>query len=159
MSFLNFHACAHSVCSCIFNRTENWKTLGSYPSQRSSAIDPVIRSALWRAVSNRSKIHILFLRAYAWNNEIFSVYWESVTISEFRACTISGESRPNLCHSNAQLLVILNNNRILGRLWSSGLVREKTIRFRNCIVKLWTTGRLGHTGASAFCDSCRSRPY
>ena len=24
----------------------------------------------------RSKIHILFLRAYAWNNEIFSVYWE-----------------------------------------------------------------------------------
>ena len=29
-----------------------------------------------------SKIHILFLRAYAWNNEIFSVYWESGTMSE-----------------------------------------------------------------------------
>ena len=35
---------------------------------------PIGVSRLW------SKIHILFLRAYAWNDEIFSVHWESVTI-------------------------------------------------------------------------------
>ena len=35
------------------------------PREPSSAIDPNIRSALWRAISNRSKIHILFWRAYA----------------------------------------------------------------------------------------------
>ena len=38
---------------------------GYNPSEPSSAIDPNIRSALWRAISNRFKIHILFWRAYA----------------------------------------------------------------------------------------------
>ena len=35
------------------------------PSEPSCAIDPNIRSALWRAICDQSKIHILFLRAYA----------------------------------------------------------------------------------------------
>ena len=38
-----------------------------------------------------SKIHILFLRAYAWNNEIFSVYWESATMCAERSAS---ELRP-----------------------------------------------------------------
>ena len=52
-------SCAH----CLLG--ERRSLMSHAPSEPSSAIDPNIRSACWRAISNRSKIHILFWRAYA----------------------------------------------------------------------------------------------
>ena len=51
----------------------------------------------------RSKIHILFLRAYAWNCEIFYIDWESVALFQSTVChsqsqTIDQKGAPDQMH-------------------------------------------------------------